>query len=152
MRTQPSVRAPLQHCKRPECCVVVMGMHGAPHPCHARRSTNNILLATNPHDPRGFSAKLSDFGEGPVGSARLCAPWQMADGHGSGAFGGSSCTGTGCLEWGPLGGPPQRILARITWHFICIPAGLSTVLAARQTHRTSQMKGTVDFMPPGGLG
>ena len=28
-----------------------------------RRSTNNILLAPNPHDPRGFSAKLSDFGQ-----------------------------------------------------------------------------------------
>ncbi|PRW58290.1 Mitogen-activated kinase kinase kinase 13-A [Chlorella sorokiniana] len=54
---------------------------------HRDVSTNNILLALNPHDPRGFSAKLSDF-------------------------------------------------------------GLSTVLAARQTHRTSQLKGTVDFMPP----
>lgn len=30
--------------------------------CRARRSTNNVLLSPNPQDPRGFSAKLSDFG------------------------------------------------------------------------------------------
>lgn len=29
------------------------------------------------------------------------------------------------------------------------PAGLATLLRDRQTHLTSQLKGTTDFMPPG---
>lgn len=54
---------------------------------HRDISTNNVLLVPDPSDPRGFRAKLADF-------------------------------------------------------------GLSTVLRERRTHKTSQLKGTVDFMPP----
>lgn len=64
-------------------------LHGTCRLVHRDVSTNNILLCPDPSDPRGFRAKLSDF-------------------------------------------------------------GLATALADRQTHSTSQLKGTVDFMPPGG--
>ncbi|KAL4430886.1 hypothetical protein ABPG75_006142 [Micractinium tetrahymenae] len=54
---------------------------------HRDVSTNNVLLSADPGDPRGFRAKLSDF-------------------------------------------------------------GLTTLLRDQQTHNTSQLKGTTDFMPP----
>lgn len=62
-------------------------LHDSLHIVHRDVSTNNVLLAPDASDPRGFRARLSDF-------------------------------------------------------------GLSTVLRNCQTHKTSQLKGTVDFMAP----
>ena len=108
-----------------------------------RRSTNNILLAPNPHDPRGFCAKLSDFGQ-----FRWCGGGQLN--HDTLALEGVadvSCRAAPARHK-LVAQPLQRSLPT---RFCRITAGLSTALAARQTHRTSQLKGTVDFMPPGAL-
>lgn len=41
-------------------------------------------------------------------------------------------------------------LAAEAWCLLPGCAGLATLLHDRQTHQTSQLKGTTDFMPPGG--
>lgn len=45
-------------------------LHGECHLVHRDVSTNNVLLAPDPSDPRGFRAKLSDFGAAGRGARR----------------------------------------------------------------------------------
>ena len=106
---------------------------------HRDVSTNNVLLAPDPADPRGFSAKLADFG---LATVRCCLPCDA----------NASNQRVCCLRLLPHSRLPRsRRRSSCAHAHPPLFASPGQVLLERPKHQHSQLKGTVDFMPPGAL-